>query len=90
MWSNPSQSVGLDIEDVVLEAAGGQRGHSQPPLKGLGVAHRSTSAGDYGMAMVCGGSINTRPRFPVGGNFLTTDIAPVCERRLPRREKNPS
>ncbi|HPC85708.1 MAG TPA: cell division protein FtsA [Smithellaceae bacterium] len=67
--------VGLDIEDVVLEQLAASEAILSPDEKDLGVALIDIGGATTGMAIFAEGSIKHTATLPVGGNFLTTDIA---------------
>lgn len=67
--------VGLDIEDVVLEQLAASEAILSADEKDLGVALIDIGGATTGMAIFAEGSIKHTATLPVGGNFLTTDIA---------------
>jgi len=67
--------VGLDIEDVVLEQLAASEAILSPDEKDLGVALIDIGGATTGMAIFAEGSIKHTATLPVGGNFLTSDIA---------------
>lgn len=67
--------VGLDIEDVVLEQLAASEAILSADEKDLGVALIDIGGATTGIAIFAEGSIKHTAIVPVGGNFLTTDIA---------------
>jgi cell division protein FtsA len=67
--------VGLDIEDVVLEQLAASEAILSADEKDLGVALIDIGGATTGMAIFAEGSIKHTATLPVGGNFLTSDIA---------------
>lgn len=67
--------VGLDIEDVVLEQLAASEAILSADEKDLGVALIDLGGATTGMAIFAEGSIKHTATLPVGGNFLTSDIA---------------
>jgi cell division protein FtsA len=67
--------VGLDIEDVVLEQLAASEAIISGDEKDLGVALIDIGGATTGIAIFAEGSIKHTAIVPVGGNFLTMDIA---------------
>jgi cell division protein FtsA len=67
--------VGLDIDDVVLEQLAASEAILSSDEKDLGVALIDISGSTTGIAIFAEGSIKHTATLPVGGNFLTSDIA---------------
>lgn len=67
--------VGLDIEDVVLEQLAASEAILSGDEKDLGVALIDIGGATTGIAIFAEGSIKHTAIVPVGGNFLTMDIA---------------
>ncbi|MEN6508347.1 MAG: cell division protein FtsA [Smithella sp.] len=67
--------VGLDIEDVVLEQLAASEAVLSDDEKDLGVALIDIGGSTTGIAIFAEGSIKHTATLPVGGNFLTSDIA---------------
>jgi cell division protein FtsA len=67
--------VGLDIEDVVLEQLAASEAVLSADEKDLGVALIDIGGSTTGIAIFAEGSIKHTATLPVGGNFLTSDIA---------------
>ena len=67
--------VGLDIEDVVLEQLAASEAIISGDEKDLGVALIDIGGATSGIAIFAEGSIKHTAIVPVGGNFLTMDIA---------------
>lgn len=67
--------VGLDINDVVLEQLAASEAILGPDEKDLGVALIDIGGSTTSIAIFAEGSIKHTAILPVGGNFLTTDIA---------------
>ena len=67
--------VGLDIEDVVLEQLAASEAVLSNDEKDLGVALIDIGGSTTGIAIFAEGSIKHTATLPVGGNFLTSDIA---------------
>lgn len=67
--------VGLDIEDVVLEQLAASEAILSADEKDLGVALMDIGGATTGIAIFAEGSIKHTAILPVGGNFLTSDIA---------------
>ncbi|MDD4090925.1 MAG: cell division protein FtsA [Smithellaceae bacterium] len=67
--------VGLDIEDVVLEQLAASEAILSADEKDLGVALIDIGGATTGIAIFAEGSIKHTAILPVGGNFLTSDIA---------------
>jgi cell division protein FtsA len=67
--------VGLDIEDVVLEQLAASEAVLSPDEKDLGVVLIDIGGSNTGIAIFSEGSIKHTAILPVGGNYLTSDIA---------------
>jgi len=67
--------VGLDIDDVVLEQLAASEAILSADEKDLGVALIDIGGSTTGIAIFAEGSIKHTATLPVGGNFLTSDIA---------------
>jgi cell division protein FtsA len=67
--------VGLDIEDVVLEQIAAGEAILSSDEKDLGVALIDIGGSTTGIAIYSEGSIKHTAILPVGGNYLTSDIA---------------
>ena len=67
--------VGLDIDDVVLEQLAASEAVLSSDEKDLGVALIDIGGSTTGIAIFAEGSIKHTASLPVGGNFLTSDIA---------------
>lgn len=67
--------VGLEIEDVVLEQLAASEAVLSADEKDLGVALLDIGGSMTGIAVFAEGSIKYTATLPVGGNFLTSDIA---------------
>jgi cell division protein FtsA len=67
--------VGLDIEDVVLEQIAASEAVLSPDERDLGVALIDIGGSTTGIAIFSEGSIKHTAILPVGGNYLTSDIA---------------
>lgn len=67
--------VGLDIDDVVLEQLAASDAVLSSDEKDLGVALIDIGGSTTGIAIFAEGSIKHTATLPVGGNFLTADIA---------------
>jgi len=67
--------VGLDIDDVVLEQLAASEAILSSDEKDLGVALIDIGGSTTGIAIFAEGSIKHTATLPVGGNFLTSDIA---------------
>ena len=67
--------VGLDIEDVVLEQLAASEAVLSADEKDLGVTLIDIGGAITGIAIFAEGSIKHTAILPVGGNFLTSDIA---------------
>jgi cell division protein FtsA len=67
--------VGLDIEDIVLEQLAAGEAVLSSDEKDLGVALIDIGGSNTGIAIFSEGSIKHTAILPVGGNYLTSDIA---------------
>ncbi len=67
--------VGLDIDDVVLEQLAASEAVLSADEKDLGVALIDIGGSNTGITIFAEGSIKHTATLPVGGNFLTSDIA---------------
>lgn len=67
--------VGLDIEDIVLEQLAASEAVLSSDEKDLGVALIDIGGSNAGIAIFSEGSIKHTAILPVGGNYLTSDIA---------------
>jgi len=67
--------VGLDIEDLVLEQLAASEAVLSPDEKDLGVVLIDIGGSTTGIAVFSEGSIKHTAMLPVGGNYLTSDIA---------------
>jgi len=67
--------VGLEIEEVVLEQLAASEAVLSTDEKDLGVALIDLGGSTTGIAIFAEGSIKYTATLPVGGNFLTSDIA---------------
>jgi cell division protein FtsA len=67
--------VGLDIEDIVLEQLAASEAVLSSDEKDLGVAMIDIGGSNTGIAIFSEGSIKHTAILPVGGNYLTSDIA---------------
>lgn len=67
--------VGLDIDDIVLEQLAASEAILSPDEKDLGVALIDIGGSTTGIAIFSEGSIKHTAILPVGGNYLTSDIA---------------
>jgi cell division protein FtsA len=67
--------VGLDIEDIVLEQLATGEAVLSSDEKDLGVALIDIGGSNTGIAIFSEGSIKHTAILPVGGNYLTSDIA---------------
>ena len=67
--------VGLEIDDVVLEQLAAAEAVLSSDEKDLGVALIDIGGSTTGIAIFAEGSIRHTATLPVGGNFLTSDIA---------------
>ena len=67
--------VGLDIEDIVLEQLAASEAILSPDEKDLGVALIDIGGSSTSIAIFAQGSIKHTAILPVGGNYLTSDIA---------------
>jgi cell division protein FtsA len=67
--------VGLDIEDIVLEQLAAGEAVLSPDEKDLGVALIDIGGSNTGIAIFSEGGIKHTAILPVGGNYLTSDIA---------------
>ncbi len=67
--------VGLDIEDVVLEQLAASESILSSDEKDLGVVIIDIGGSNTGIAVFSEGSIKHTAILPVGGNYLTSDIA---------------
>ena len=67
--------VGLDIDDIVLEQLAASEAVLSSDEKDLGVALIDIGGSTTGIAIFSEGSIKHTAILPVGGNYLTSDIA---------------
>jgi len=67
--------VGLDIEEIVLEQLASSEAVLSEDEKDLGVAMLDIGGGTTDIAVFCEGSIKHTAVIPVGGNYVTSDIA---------------
>lgn len=67
--------VGLDIEDLVLEQLAASEAVLSSDEKDLGVVLIDIGGSNTGIAVFSEGSIKHTAMLPVGGNYLTSDIA---------------
>jgi cell division protein FtsA len=67
--------VGLDIDDIVLEQLAASEAILSSDEKDLGVALIDIGGSTTGIAIFSEGSIKHTAILPVGGNYLTSDIA---------------
>jgi cell division protein FtsA len=67
--------VGLDIDDIVLEQLAASESLLSSDEKDLGVALIDIGGSNTGIAIFSEGSIKHTAILPVGGNYLTSDIA---------------
>jgi cell division protein FtsA len=67
--------VGLDIDDIVLEQLAASESVLSSDEKDLGVALIDIGGSNAGIAIFSEGSIKHTSILPVGGNYLTSDIA---------------
>ena len=67
--------VGLDIEDLVLEQLAASESILSSDEKDLGVVIIDIGGSNTGIAVFSEGSIKHTAILPVGGNYLTSDIA---------------
>jgi cell division protein FtsA len=67
--------VGLDIDDIVLEQLAASESVLSSDEKDLGVALIDIGGSNTGIAIFSEGSIKHTSILPVGGNYLTSDIA---------------
>jgi cell division protein FtsA len=67
--------VGLDIEDIVLEQLAASEAVLSSDEKDLGVTLIDIGGSNAGIAIFSEGSIKHTAILPVGGNYLTSDIA---------------
>ncbi|HOW56475.1 MAG TPA: cell division protein FtsA [Smithellaceae bacterium] len=67
--------VGLDIDDIVLEQLAASEAVLSKDEKDLGVALIDIGGSNTGIAIFSEGSIKHTAILPVGGNYLTSDIA---------------
>jgi cell division protein FtsA len=67
--------VGLDIDDIVLEQLAASESLLSSDEKDLGVALIDIGGSNTGIAIFSEGSIKHTSILPVGGNYLTSDIA---------------
>jgi cell division protein FtsA len=67
--------VGLDIDDIALEQLAASEAVLSSDEKDLGVALIDIGGSNTGIAIFAEGSIKHTAILPVGGNYLTSDIA---------------
>jgi cell division protein FtsA len=67
--------VGLDIDDIVLEQLAASESVLSSDERDLGVALIDIGGSNTGIAIFSEGSIKHTSILPVGGNYLTSDIA---------------
>ena len=79
--------VGLDINDIVLEQLAASEAVLSDDEKDLGVALLDIGGGTTNIAIFTEGSIRHTVVLPVGGNYLTSDIATGLRIPLTEAEK---
>jgi cell division protein FtsA len=79
--------VGLDINDIVLEQIAASEAVLSADEKDLGVAFVDIGGGITNIAVFSEGSIRHTAVLPVGGNYLTSDIATGLRTPIMEAEK---
>jgi len=79
--------VGLDIDDIVLEQLASSEAVLSTDEKDLGVVLLDIGGGTTDIAVFSDGSIKHTAVIPVGGNFITSDIATGLRTPLTEAEK---
>jgi cell division protein FtsA len=79
--------VGLDIDEVVLEQVASSEAVLSDDEKDLGVALLDIGGGTTDIAIFAEGSIKHTAVIPVGGNYLTSDIATGLRTPMSEAEK---
>ena len=79
--------VGLDIDDIVLEQLAASEAILSSDEKDLGVALIDIGGSSTSIAIFAEGSIKHTAILPVGGNYLTSDIATGLRTPLAEAEK---
>jgi cell division protein FtsA len=79
--------VGLEINDIILEQLASSDAVLSSDEKDLGVALLDIGGGTTDIAVFSEGSINHTAILPVGGNYLTSDIATGLRTPLTDAEK---
>lgn len=79
--------VGLEIDDVVLEQLASSEAVLSPDEKDLGVVVLDIGGGTTDIAVFSDGSIKHTAVLPVGGNYITSDIATGLRTPLAEAEK---
>jgi cell division protein FtsA len=79
--------VGLDIDEIVLEQVASSEAVLSDDEKDLGVALLDIGGGTTDIAVFAEGSIKHTAVIPVGGNYLTSDIATGLRTPISEAEK---
>jgi cell division protein FtsA len=79
--------VGLEIDDIVLEQLASSEAVLSPDEKDLGVVLLDIGGGTTDIAVFSEGSIKHTAVLPVGGNYITSDIATGLRTPLTEAEK---
>jgi len=79
--------VGLEIDDIVLEQLASSEAVLGPDEKDLGVVLLDIGGGTTDIAVFSEGSIKHTAVLPVGGNYITSDIATGLRTPLTEAEK---
>jgi cell division protein FtsA len=79
--------VGLEIDDIVLEQLASSEAVLGPDEKDLGVVLLDIGGGTTDIAVFSEGSIKHTAVLPVGGNYITSDIATGLRTPLMEAEK---
>lgn len=79
--------VGLDIDDIILEQLASSDAVLSTDEKDLGVVLLDIGGGTTDIAVFSDGSIKHTAVIPVGGNFITSDIATGLRTPLTEAEK---
>jgi cell division protein FtsA len=79
--------VGLDIDEIVLEQVASSEAVLSDDEKDLGVALLDIGGGTTDIAIFAEGSIKHTAVIPVGGNYLTSDIATGLRTPMSEAEK---
>jgi cell division protein FtsA len=79
--------VGLEIDDIVLEQLASSEAVLSPDEKDLGVVLLDIGGGTTDIAVFSEGSIKHTAVLPVGGNYITSDIATGLRTPLIEAEK---